>query len=334
MLNHPNGNLMIVESFREWQLSEIQEIVIICLNKHEEQYGVRMMLRKQFAKLGLANRLQIVLIEHSESQPHTVYQGINQVGIRGSILIKDSDNYFSHIPRPGNLVCYAPLAKLMHGKPANKSYILMNETGGILNIVEKRIVSDTFCTGGYGFEEAEEFATTFEQVRHLPNLYVSHVIYQMILDGHPFLGAEVKDFVDWGTLKDWNAYRSQFCTLFIDLDGVLVQNSAEYFPPLWGDTDAIHENVSIINQLYESGFGEIIITTSRSEEAKEITRNQLERIGLKYHRIIYGMQHAKRIVINDYSKTNPFRSCDAINLSRNSNELADMLSNLIAVPEN
>jgi len=68
----------------------------------------------------------------------------------------------------------------------------------------------------------------------IPNLYVSHIIYQMILEGASFSGSPVTQFEDWGTLKDWNSYRSRFCTLFVDLDGVLVENSAEYFSPFWG----------------------------------------------------------------------------------------------------
>lgn len=333
MLNHPNGNLMIAESFRGWEMSQVEEIVIVCLREHDQRYDVGTMLKKQFGKLGLAERLRIVVIEQSNSQPHTVCQGIQEAGIRGAIFIKDSDNFFAYTPRPGNSVCYGTLSQLKRGSPASKSYVLMNESGLILNIVEKRIISDTFCAGGYGFAKAEEFVDTFQQMQGIPGLYVSHVIYQMMLNGHLFAGERVKDFVDWGTLKDWNAYRSQYCTLFVDLDGVLVENSAEYFRPFWGETEAIKENVTAINQLYESGYGEIIITTTRAPEAENITRLQLDRIGLRYHRILFGLQHAKRIVINDFSKTNPYRSCDAINLSRNSSHLAEMLTDLVTMPE-
>jgi hypothetical protein len=333
MLTHPKGNLMIAESFRNWETDNIEEIIIICLREHEQKYGVQSMLGKQFKKLGLSDRLKIVVIEASESQPHTVYQGIQSAKVSGPIFIKDSDNYFLHTPTPGNMVCYAPLRELKRGKPANKSYVLLNEVGLVLNIVEKRIISDSFCTGGYGFAKAEEFASTFEKLRDVPNLYVSHVIYQMILDGHPFAGVRVKGFVDWGTLKDWNDYRAQFCTLFVDLDGVLVENSAEYFSPFWGSTKGIEANVAAINRLFDSGYGEIIITTTRSPDTDEITRQQLDMIGLRYHRIVFGLQHSKRIVINDFSRTNPYRSCDAINLSRNSDQLSEMLSYFVAMPD-
>ncbi len=333
MLNHPNGNLIIAESIRGWDLSDIEEIVVVCLRQHDEKYGAQAMLHKQFAKLGLVGKLHVVVIEQSNSQPHTVYQALKLASISGPILIKDSDNYFFHTPKAGNTVCYATIADINRGNVINKSYILMNEAGTVLNIVEKRMISDTFCVGGYGFGEAADFVSTFEDMVDIPNLYVSHVIYQMILNGKYFSGSKVSGFVDWGTIKDWNAFRSHYCTLFVDLDGVLVENSAEYFSPFWGETDEIKENVDVINRLYDSGYGEIIITTTRGADSEEVTRQQLERIGLKYHRILFGLLHAKRVVINDYSKSNPYRSCDSINVSRNAPQLAEMLQNLVSMPE-
>lgn len=334
MLNHPNGNLMLAESFRDWDLGNVESIMVICLRQHEDEYDITGMMQKQFAKLGLQNLLQIVVIEQSNNQPHSVYQGIQAKGLTGPIFIKDSDNYFSHIPTPGNTVCYAPLEDNIRGNAANKSYIQMNETGAILNIVEKRIISNTFCCGGYGFADASEFSSTFEKLIDTPDLYISHIIYQMILDNDSFYGSEVSNYTDWGTLDDWNAYRSLFQTLLVDIDGVLVQSSAEYYKPFWGETDAIEENVSIINQIYDSGLGEIILLTSRSEEVAEVTRQQLERINIRYHRILFGLLHAKRIIVNDFSKSNPYPSCEAINISRDSNQLADVLQSLINIRTN
>jgi len=334
MLNHPNGNLMLVESFSGIDLANIETIVVICLKQHYDKYGVKSMLERQFQKINIKDKLKIVVIDSSKSQPHTVYQGIKSLNITGPILIKDSDNYFIYKPQMDNSICYLRLAKARIRTAANKSYIMMNESGSIINIAEKHIISDTFCVGGYSFAEASKFNLAYEKIEQHENLYVSHIIYKMILDNISFKGFEVKGFLDWGTLEDWNDYRARFCTLFIDLDGTLVENSAEYFKPFWGDTSAIKENVNIINKLYDSGYSEIIITTTRSPEFEETTREQLKRINLKYHRIMFGLLHGKRIVINDYANSNPYRSCDAINIPRNSNELTKMVSGLVAMTNN
>lgn len=332
MLNHPNGNLMLAQSFFQWDLENVESIVVICLRQHEEQYNVQNMLSKQFAKLGLLDKLHVVIIEQSNSQPHSVYQGLMKTGISGPIFIKDSDNYFYCSPKGINEVCFANISDYNGQNVGNKSYIVMNEVGSIVNIVEKRIISDTFCTGGYGFADAGDFINTFEKLIDIPDLYISHIIYKMMLDGFVFSGSGVSNYLDWGTLDDWNAYRQKFCTLFIDLDGVLVENSAEYFHPIWGETDIIQQNVDIINQLYNSGYSEIILTTSRTQIAEAITRDQLARTGVKYHRIIFGIMHAKRIIVNDYSDSNPYRSCDAVNIKRNSNQLKEMLQGLMSLP--
>ena len=117
---------------------------------------------------------------------------------------------------------------------------------------------------------------------------------------------KVERYSDWGTLEDWNKYKSEYKTIFTDLDGVLVENSAEYFEPIWGTTNAIQENVDYMNDPYDSGKCRIIITTSRKSSFKEVTISQLDREGIKYHDIIFDLPHAERIVINDFSKSNKY----------------------------
>lgn len=329
MLTHPNGNLMLTESFYGWDLEKIASIVVICLKEHNDQYNVQSMLSKQFAKLGLLEKLKIVIIEQSNSQPDTVYQGLVKLGISGPVFIKDSDNYFFCSPQGINEVCFAHISDYDIQNVGNKSYVMINEIGSVINIVEKRIISDTFCVGGYGFASANDFVTTYEKIKGVPDIYISHIIYQMLLDGSVFSSNKISNYLDWGTLADWNNYRQRYCSLFIDLDGVVVENSAQYFQPFWGETGPIQKNVNIINRLYDSGYIEIILTTSRHQNAEQLTREQLAQIGVKYHRILFGLFHSKRIIVNDYSPSNPYRSCDAINIPRNSSQLAEMLQGLL-----
>jgi len=62
---------MIAESFRGWDLSKVESIQVVYLRQHEETYGVHKMLQKQFEKLGLSERLHLVMIEKKRfSAPH------------------------------------------------------------------------------------------------------------------------------------------------------------------------------------------------------------------------------------------------------------------------
>jgi histidinol phosphatase-like enzyme len=117
-------------------------------------------------------------------------------------------------------------------------------------------------------------------------------------------------------------------TIFVDLDGTLVKNSGQYFEPIWGTTSGLDNNIKAINDLYNSGKCQIIITTSRSEEFKKETLIQLNKLGINYHQILFGLHHGKRIVINDYSLSNPYKSCDAINISRDNTNLRELLNSV------
>ena len=44
-----------------------------------------------------------------------------------------------------------------------------------------------------------------------------------------------------------------------------------------------------------------------------------------------GLNHSKRIIINDYSNSNPYKSCDAINLKRNADDLKEILRESLGI---
>ncbi|HED7555705.1 TPA: hypothetical protein R5627_001208 [Campylobacter jejuni] len=326
LLIHPNGNLMILEAIKGLDLNIFKNIYIICLQEHYDKYQLEEPLYKQFKTIGCEGKLKIIILkEATSSQPETVYRGIKQANIHGEIYIKDSDNVFIDKHIKGNCIASYDLNLMDVTQVANKSYIQVDDCGIVVNIVEKKVISPIFCVGGYGFNSADEFCKYYEKLSSYGDLYISHIIYRMILDGNIFNYSKVENYLDWGTLKNWNEYKAQFASIFVDIDGVLLKNSDPFFHPIWGETSKIEENVEVLNKLYDSGKVNIILTTQRSMEWKEITEKQLKREGIKYHQIIYNLYHAKAIIINDYANSNPYKSCDSINLKRDSIELKAML---------
>jgi hypothetical protein len=326
LLTHPNGNLMVTESIRGLNLSAADKIHLVILKEHLGKFCSLPGIKQAFSRIGITDKLRIcVLAEPTRHQPETVAYAIAKNRIKGSIFIKDSDNFFQCRLKPGNSVAVADLADLKLVNAANKSYVSLDENGAVSNIVEKKVISSLFCVGGYSFADAKEYLKHYSRLKHLPNLYISHVIFEMLLAKRSFRPVTVTDYSDWGTLDDWDTFKRRFCTLFIDMDGVLVGNSGQFFEPKWGSTRPIRENVSIINKLYDGGMSRIIITTSRTAEARALTLRQLKLAGIKFHDIIFGLFHGQRVIINDYSATNPYKSCDAINIKRNSTDLKEML---------
>jgi hypothetical protein len=332
LLTNPNGNLMIIEAILGLDLDKYNKIYIIALDEHLQKFKFISGIKKQFMQIGYIDKLEfIILNERTASQPETVSKAIVQGDIKGEIYIKDSDNYFIESRQSGNFISTFDLndMDLVHAK--NKSYVVTNDQNIVLNIVEKRVLSSTFNVGGYGFDSANKFVEYYNKLKDFDNLYISHVIYKMMLDGVEFQKSDVKKYIDWGTLKEWNMYRAQYSTLFINIDGVLVKDSDEFFEPVYGSTGRIDNNVDTLNKLYNSGKVNVILTTSRKEEYKEITVEQLNREGVKYHQIIFNLNQGKKVIVNDYSPTNPYKSCDAINVRNNSDDLKEMLEDSLGI---
>ena len=327
MLTHPNGNLMVMESIYGLDLTNVSKILIAVVKDHIQEHKINLRTVQEAIEIQTLTEVEFVMLNtFTKSQSDTVFQTLLHTDTTGPIFIKDCDNYFNTIVTNGNSVC---ISKLELGINAvNKSYVTTNKYGSISGIVEKQVISDKFCVGGYSFEDAAIFKRAFEQVTEIDNInkkeiYISHIIEWLLLNGINFEPQLVNNYSDWGTAEDWGKYRSQFRTLFIDLDGTLVYNSSEYFEPTLGSSDGLIDNINKINSLYDAGKTKIIITTSRKESPE--TFQQLERLGIKYHQILFNLPHAQRVLINDYSATNPYPSAVAICLKRNDNNLGDLL---------
>ncbi len=147
---------------------------------------------------------QMTFLHQTDHQIDTIRQVINSTRITGPILIKDCDNSFiPQEPYSGNFIAYTPLQGVVFN-PEAKSYVQLNEYNEVVNIVEKKIISDKFCCGLYGFESVSEFMYYSDGCS-----YVSEVIFKMLLDKKIFTGVHCSDYIDWGTREAYDYYNSQ-----------------------------------------------------------------------------------------------------------------------------
>ena len=325
-LTHPNGNLMLIEGIKGLDLNKYEEIIAIFLKEDLEKYGLKKGLVKAFKQLNHKYKI-VELNKMTSSQSETVAKAIKKAKITGSILIKDSDGYFEGKFRDDNYVYVCELKNIKHINASSKSYVDIDSNSKIKTIVEKEVISNLFCCGGYGFSDALKFEKTYQYLSQFSNdeIYISHVIYQQILEGEIFNIEHVDNFKDWGTKEDWNKYKKQYKTLFLDLDGVLVENSGEYIGKIWGSTKGIEKNIACTNKLYETGKVKIIFTTSRKKSYREETVKQLNKLNIKYHDIIFDLLHSQRIIVNDFAPSNTYPTAKAINIPRNSDDLEDYI---------
>jgi len=147
-----------------------------------------------------------------------------------------------------------------------------------------------------------------------------------MLEGFEFTTLDATAFEDWSTLASFRSFQESYSTMFVDIDGILVETSNQYFAPRWGTTPGLKDNIEFFRKLYYEGRSHIILITSRTEAFRIVTEKQLERYGIKYHSIIFGLPHnCRRYLINDFSSINPYPGSVALNLPTNAQIMPDLM---------
>ena len=326
MLSHPMTNrMMVTEAISGLNLDFFDNIYFICLQQHEDKYQFMKGFVSELDDAGLREKSNIVLLpEQTDSQSETVYTFLSGYDLDGFVFIKDSDGFYRCDVEERNQVAYFDLNDMDDINARTKSYVDLDVNDVVTNIVEKKVISSTFSSGGYGFADAKEFCKTFEKLQDMDGeCYISHIIFEMMLSGSTFYGTKTTDFKDWGTLDAWNKYKSQYKCLFVDIDGTLITNSSHHFPPYMGSGEPIENNIDFIAELHEQGKTKIVLTTSRPEKYRQLTIMELQTKGVPFDELVMGLPHCQRVIINDFARSNPYPSCKAINIPRNTDDLME-----------
>lgn len=295
------------------------EIVIGILKEHNDEHEVEKFLKHEFGQT-----IKIVIINQRTNGPaDTVYQILktSQINLGNQILIKDCDSFFNHEITDGNYICVSTIAENeILKKLSSKSFVTKNEQGIITNIIEKSVVSDTFCVGGYKFNSAELFIKSFEKINKINEIFVSDVIQQCLIDGEIFSEKKVSEYIDVGTSDDWFEYNNK-SVLFCDIDGTIVKARPKYD---YDSFEPLQENIDVLLKKCAEGC-QIIFVTARPHSARFSTEKMLKQLGFFDFDLLMGLQNSKRILINDYNFANPFPRAEAINIERNALNLRSFL---------
>ena len=319
------NRLMVTEAISGLNLDFFDHIYFICLQQHEDKYSFMKGFVSELDDAGLREKSNIVLLpEQTDSQSETVYTFLSGYDLDGFVFIKDSDGFYRCDVEERNQVAYFDLNDMDDINARTKSYVDLDVNDVVTNIVEKKVISSTFSSGGYGFADAKEFCKTFEKLQDMDGeCYISHIIFEMMLSGSTFYGTKTTDFKDWGTLDAWNKYKSQYKCLFVDIDGTLITNSSHHFPPYVGSGEPIENNIDFLAELHEQGKTKIVLTTSRPEKFRQLTIMELQTKGIPFDELVMGLPHCQRVIINDFARSNPYPSCKAINIPRNTDDLME-----------
>lgn len=324
MLTSPVGALSIEKAFGSIANDGCRRVIAI-KSTHNEQFRASEILRETFG-----DSLEILVLKEDTAGPAaTVAEMIKKADIHGPIVVKDADSFFDPLEVPDrNFVGCADLRNTPElSSVGGKSFLRINDQGLVFDIVEKDVISNYICSGVYGFASAETFLLAFDKNTEAygGEVFVSHIIKSLLLDGQPFEPIQTSNLIDVGTKSDWYAYVAKQSTYVVDIDGVIAKNQSRHWSPRWGDQpEFLQKNVEALKALAGDG-AQLIFMTARPEDYRAVTEKLLADAGLSYHVLIMGCHHGRRYLINDYATSNPYPSAVAINIPRNSDVLDDMI---------
>lgn len=205
---------MVFESIRGLPLDSFDRIIFVYQKKHQNDYKFVDNFKNIIKSNIIFNNIELHELGNQTNSPvETICQTIKSKKIKGSLFIKDCDDYFKINKINDNQIAFYSLNNTQRIYASNKSYIKMNSNKIISTIVEKNVISPYFCCGLYAFKDSQDFCNTYHNLNIESEIYVSHIIYKQILEGVIFKGVEVKDYIDWGTEEDWNIYNNKNKTI-------------------------------------------------------------------------------------------------------------------------
>jgi hypothetical protein len=104
-------------------------------------------------------------------------------------------------------------------------------------------------------------------------------------------------------------------TLFVDIDGTLVEYR-KFSELSESILTPIQDVIDFVNDHYDNG-SVVMITTARPSTYELFTKQELEKIGVKYHQLIKDCGRGTRVILNDKDPENPIDRAVGINLDRN-----------------
>ena len=199
----------------------------------------------------LKGRVEIFqLPEPTKSGVETITKTIKEFNITGGIFIKDADGAFDfEIPSASapNGGSYVVCLKI-HDNTVNtlseltrKSFV--QQCGGILtNIVEKKIISDSICVGGYGFESACDYVKHAEKLeKQVPTsfydasesrkpgvLFNSDIILSLLAEQEVVSVKFVESFSDWKSASGVVKFKDTFTNVVVSFEEDLCERNQHH----------------------------------------------------------------------------------------------------------
>ncbi len=280
LCKHPDGMIVLEKSISGIFPESYDRIVVVINYRDCEDYDAEKIIQNTLSKF--AEVIVFKLSEETSGPAETVFKAIESLSIEEEISIKDSHSFIllEH-KAEGN--CIAGINLLSSNQSIDdfksKSYIVKNDQGQILDIIEKRIKSEDISVGLYCFNDARDYLYAYSRLNDynypIKRLYVSHLISYLIgYKSKIFNYLFVKEYEDWGTGKAWERVQRKHATYFINYDktiNVFLSNSLAK---------------AIVSDYLYGGMKFVLFSSSKTLTSE--MKNNIEKCGLNSIPIILG----------------------------------------------
>jgi len=105
-------------------------------------------------------------------------------------------------------------------------------------------------------------------------------------------------------------------TIFLDIDGTLLKHFGSQSNQILYNPELLSGSLEKLHEWDKLGY-KIILVTGRKESTRNITTQQLEKLGIIYDQLIMGLGRGARVIINDLKPDSEQPTAIAYNLTRN-----------------
>ena len=196
--------------------SQEYRFIFLCLKDHIEEYQVDQMLRK------IEPSCVIVTVDEvTEGAACTVLLAKAYINNQDPLMIANSDQYINtNIDDYLNIMQSSGTSGLIMTMKASDpkwSFVRLNENGSVVEVVEKKVVSDEATVGIYNFESGKTFVDAAElmirqDLRVNGEFYVAPAYNEMIRQGlrvdYYNIGSELNGMYGLGTPTDLEKFIS------------------------------------------------------------------------------------------------------------------------------
>lgn len=324
MLPAPDGRPMVALAVEGLEV-DAASIAVVILREHEERFAVSDGLRRA---IGPGVRT-VILDESTSSQVETVSAALERLGVREPFLVKDSDGTFclSDLEQPTGYVSVESLSSFDSVNARNKSYVEVDSNGMISNIREKDVISDLFSVGGYYFTDPEAFIETHRALASdvaAGELHVSDVIASLLLGGAPFAARRVTGYRDWGTVHEWRHALLDARTLFVLVDGFLLERGSEYFAPTFEHVQPNPRAVEAVQEAARRGRS-VVYLSIRPAALRGLTETQLLMAGVPQGQLVFDCPLTGWTLVGAPEPSLPFTTVHALELSADDPNVVEKL---------